>query len=346
MAYSAKYASAFYGPFRDAVGSAGNLGKSRQEGLPDGPGQQRRSIARSGARSGRRRRHGDGQARHALPRHRAPREGRVPRADLRLSGQRRVRDAEGGGALNGWLDARRGDDGKPARLQARRRRWRADLLRARGRTAARRPLADEATTRDARLPRPGRSVHRAAGPARSDRLPTTGYLWIGIARAEFEAPDMSDVQGALQRWTGGQLVDLHVIRSAERRSCLRTSTTPRWYDLLVFRRLAAIVDTSGDAVDAHPDGAALLSAKAKFDAPAHIDTSPVGFAVFDRVLLTVHPAGLPGARVSSRRACSSRQGSGSDDAQKQHARAAEPGRSSRCAWSTSSSTATSISAAC
>jgi porphobilinogen synthase len=28
MAYSAKYASAFYGPFRDAVGSRGNLGKS------------------------------------------------------------------------------------------------------------------------------------------------------------------------------------------------------------------------------------------------------------------------------------------------------------------------------
>ncbi|HET8898490.1 MAG TPA: porphobilinogen synthase [Rhodanobacteraceae bacterium] len=28
LAYSAKYASSFYGPFRDAVGSAGNLGKS------------------------------------------------------------------------------------------------------------------------------------------------------------------------------------------------------------------------------------------------------------------------------------------------------------------------------
>jgi porphobilinogen synthase len=27
LAYSAKYASSFYGPFRDAVGSAGNLGK-------------------------------------------------------------------------------------------------------------------------------------------------------------------------------------------------------------------------------------------------------------------------------------------------------------------------------
>ena len=31
MAYSAKYASAFYGPFRDAVGSARNLGKSNKK---------------------------------------------------------------------------------------------------------------------------------------------------------------------------------------------------------------------------------------------------------------------------------------------------------------------------
>jgi len=31
MAYSAKYASAFYGPFRDAVGSSGNLGRSNKK---------------------------------------------------------------------------------------------------------------------------------------------------------------------------------------------------------------------------------------------------------------------------------------------------------------------------
>jgi porphobilinogen synthase len=31
LAYAAKYASAFYGPFRDAVGSASNLGKSSKE---------------------------------------------------------------------------------------------------------------------------------------------------------------------------------------------------------------------------------------------------------------------------------------------------------------------------
>lgn len=38
MAYSAKYASAFYGPFRDAVGSASNLGKSNKQAYQMDPG--------------------------------------------------------------------------------------------------------------------------------------------------------------------------------------------------------------------------------------------------------------------------------------------------------------------
>jgi porphobilinogen synthase len=37
MAYAAKYASAYYGPFRDAVGSAGNLGKSNKFGYQMDP---------------------------------------------------------------------------------------------------------------------------------------------------------------------------------------------------------------------------------------------------------------------------------------------------------------------
>ncbi len=66
LAYAAKYASCFYGPFRDAVGSASNRWW-RQEKLPDGPGEQRRSIARG--RSGHRRRcgSGHGQTGNALP---------------------------------------------------------------------------------------------------------------------------------------------------------------------------------------------------------------------------------------------------------------------------------------
>ena len=38
MAYSAKYASAFYGPFRDAVGSAANLGKGNKQAYQMDPG--------------------------------------------------------------------------------------------------------------------------------------------------------------------------------------------------------------------------------------------------------------------------------------------------------------------
>ncbi|WP_338845858.1 porphobilinogen synthase [Massilia sp. W12] len=38
LAYSAKYASAYYGPFRDALGSAGNLGKSNKANYQMDPG--------------------------------------------------------------------------------------------------------------------------------------------------------------------------------------------------------------------------------------------------------------------------------------------------------------------
>jgi porphobilinogen synthase len=44
MAYSAKYASAFYGPFRDAVGSAGNLGKSDKKAYQMDPGNSDEAL--------------------------------------------------------------------------------------------------------------------------------------------------------------------------------------------------------------------------------------------------------------------------------------------------------------
>ena len=44
MAYSAKYASAFYGPFRDAVGSAGNLGKSSKEQYQQDPANSNEAL--------------------------------------------------------------------------------------------------------------------------------------------------------------------------------------------------------------------------------------------------------------------------------------------------------------
>ena len=134
MSYAAKYASAFYNPFRDAIGSSGALKGDKKTYQMDYANSDE-ALARGRPRHRGRRRHGDGQARPALSRHRAPREGRLRRADLRLPGERRVRDA-----------ARRrrprlarlgqGADRDPDRLQARRLRRHPDLRRGRCREVA------------------------------------------------------------------------------------------------------------------------------------------------------------------------------------------------------------------
>ena len=49
MAYAAKYASAFYGPFRDAIGTNATLVGDKRTYQMD-PGNSRRGPARGGAR--------------------------------------------------------------------------------------------------------------------------------------------------------------------------------------------------------------------------------------------------------------------------------------------------------
>jgi porphobilinogen synthase len=44
LAYSAKYASCFYGPFRDAVGSSGNLGKSTKDSYQMNPANSKEAM--------------------------------------------------------------------------------------------------------------------------------------------------------------------------------------------------------------------------------------------------------------------------------------------------------------
>ncbi|MDB5818121.1 MAG: magnesium transporter CorA, partial [Rhizobacter sp.] len=103
------------------------------------------------------------------------------------------------------------------------------------------------------------------------------------SRTEFE-PRVAELQSCLQRWTGGQLVDLHVTDLLNPQLPSHFDYTS-WYDLMVFRRLAPGANSTDLFVGAE-DGT-VASARAAF---AAIDTSPVGFAVFDRVLVTVHPA--------------------------------------------------------
>ena len=113
-------------------------------------------------------------------------------------------------------------------------------------------------------------------PALPDVAPATGYYWVGVARDVFEA-NLADLQAALQRCTGGQLLELHLsdLLNAQLPSHFDYTS---WYDLLVFRRLAASPAVAGD------------NAAAAQEALQGIDTNPVGFALFDNVLLTVHPA--------------------------------------------------------
>ena len=115
-----------------------------------------------------------------------------------------------------------------------------------------------------------------------DALPAAGYLWIGSARREFEV-QVGTLQSALQRWTGGQLVDLHISDLLNNQLPSNFDSTS-WYDVLVFRRLAA--GSRSAALFLDESQGTLASARAALEA---IDTSPVGFALFDRVLLTVHP---------------------------------------------------------
>lgn len=119
-------------------------------------------------------------------------------------------------------------------------------------------------------------------PALPDALPERGFLWLGYGRREFEVGEAA-VQQALVRWGCGNIVDLHVSDLINNQLPSHFDYTS-WYDMLVFRRLAAAPGSQDLFVD--DEHGTLASAQRALRA---IDTSPVGFAVFDRVLVTVHP---------------------------------------------------------
>ena len=96
----------------------------------------------------------------------------------------------------------------------------------------------------------------------------------------------SQVQSALQALAGVQLVDLHVSDLLNQQLPSHYDYTSQ-YDVLVFRRLAA---SSADSDEAPPGlPATHLPARGGPPVLRRIDTSPVGFAVFDQLLLSVHP---------------------------------------------------------
>jgi magnesium transporter len=120
-------------------------------------------------------------------------------------------------------------------------------------------------------------------PGWPSAMPAQGYLWVTTSRRVFEV-QLSQVQMHLQRLAGGSLVELHVSDLLNHQLPSQYDYTS-WYDMMVFRRLAPGAGTADLFVD-DTHGTASSARQAM----AAIDTSPVGFALFDRVLLTVHPA--------------------------------------------------------
>ena len=118
-----------------------------------------------------------------------------------------------------------------------------------------------------------------------DASGTPGFIWIACARREFEVLQ-PQIQATLQNLCGAQLVDLHVADLLSNQLPSHYDYTSQ-YDILVFRRLAAGLTETDISQPGEP-----LHAPTRRSGPPvlkRIDTSPVGFAVFDTVLLTVHP---------------------------------------------------------
>lgn len=121
-----------------------------------------------------------------------------------------------------------------------------------------------------------------------ERVPEGGFVWLFLERENLDA-ELPAVQRAAQRLGGSQMLDLHcadLVNSAHPSHYDYTSV----YDLIVFRRLATQDEAAGDADLSNGHGRSMPAAFRR------ISTRAVGFAVFDRLLVSVHPAGCFTAR--------------------------------------------------
>ncbi|RZL97675.1 MAG: magnesium transporter CorA [Variovorax sp.] len=133
--------------------------------------------------------------------------------------------------------------------------------------------------------------HPALAPLARPGACRGGYLWLSLTRSELRA-ELAAVQPVLEALCGTQLLDLHVSDLLNDQLPSHYDYTSR-YDVLVLRRLAA------GALATDPAGSTATTLGTPAAGPVRggggppvlrrVDTRPVGFAVFDRVLLSVHP---------------------------------------------------------
>ncbi len=136
-----------------------------------------------------------------------------------------------------------------------------------------------------------RIVEFTAGTLRFlDQLPAaapgTGFVWVYLEREALESQS-AQVQQAAQTLGGSPLLDLHLKDLANRAHPSGYDYTSV-YDLVIFRRLATEAEVRSEGQGNEPAPGALA-------AFGRIRTRAVGFVVFDRLLISVHPAGCSAA---------------------------------------------------
>ncbi|MBS0501487.1 MAG: magnesium transporter CorA family protein [Burkholderiaceae bacterium] len=110
--------------------------------------------------------------------------------------------------------------------------------------------------------------------------PADGFVWVYLERAEYAAT-LPEQQALAQRLGGSALLDVHARDLANEAHPSHFDATSV-YDRVIFRRLATAEEARATAAAGDAP-----------DAAARIDSRAVGFAVFDGLLVSVHPAGCP-----------------------------------------------------
>ena len=113
-----------------------------------------------------------------------------------------------------------------------------------------------------------------------------GFHWLSCTRREFEV-HLNDIQVMLDKLYQIQLLDLHVTDILNNQLPSHYDYTSE-YDIIIFRRLARGRTES----DISSPGQIMHASSSKGGPPIlkRIDTSPISFLIFDRLIISVHPA--------------------------------------------------------
>jgi len=117
-------------------------------------------------------------------------------------------------------------------------------------------------------------------------LPSSGYHWLSFSRREFEV-ELANIQFMLATLFQFEVLELHLTDLLSNQLPSHYDYTSE-YDVIIFRRLARGRSES----DLSQPGQILYASGSSIGPPIlrRIDTSPIGFLVIDKLIITVHPA--------------------------------------------------------